>query len=238
MIAITAVLQIITGIVVVFLLYMYYKRSNVPIRGYGKQFELAIIVKQGSIGFVIGACSMGAIWAAILLTDNGTIERNFNLSFSSILLWFICYIVIAIEEEMVFRGFIMGFLRDRGVGELLTILCSSAVFGFAHLGNQGFSLLALFNLAVFGVSFALMYSFSGNLFMSMGMHFSWNFLQAMLGFSVSGYKVPHVVNLVEKEANVLNGGVFGPEAGLFTTIVVAIQILGIFLYYKRKPKSV
>ncbi|MDO5294120.1 MAG: CPBP family intramembrane metalloprotease [bacterium] len=234
MIEITVLLQIVTGICVIFLLYQYYKKSNVPAGGYGTRYKTAKLVGQGSAGFVIGAVSIGLIWAAILLSKSGTIENNAELSFPSILLWFICYIVVAIEEEMVFRGFIMGVVRQSGRTKQEAILLSSLAFGFAHIGNQGFSIMAFANLTIFGISFALMYSITKSLAMCIGMHFSWNFVQAMLGFSVSGYAVPHIVNVNIVGSAFLNGGDFGPEAGIFTTVIAVIQIICLILYNKKK----
>lgn len=69
-----------------------------------------------------------------------------------------------------------------------------------------------------------------------GMHSAWNFAQGNLfGFEVSGLNVS-VGSLFDFNLNgnsLISGGVFGPEAGLASTIILIIGIAFILLLDRK-----
>ncbi|NLY44516.1 MAG: CPBP family intramembrane metalloprotease, partial [Tissierella sp.] len=70
-----------------------------------------------------------------------------------------------------------------------------------------------------------------------GLHAAWNFAQGNIyGFSVSGgsSSTDTLMSFVSKGEDILTGGMFGPEASIFATIVLFIGIVVLIL--KRRFK--
>jgi hypothetical protein len=81
---------------------------------------------------------------------------------------------------------------------------------------------------------AYIYIRSGNIWMCIGYHITWNYFQGyVFGFKVSGTNSQGMLTTVFPKNSILNGGAFGPEGGLFVTIVILLGILFVKLYYKN-----
>ncbi len=233
----TVILQIISGTIIIACLLAEYKKRELPKAGYGDYSQKKRIVKQGLLGMFIGTIAMVFVWLAVILTGNGMIEPGEALSFRSCFLcvvYFIYYIIVAVEEEMIFRGFLMGIAKQNRYSLRKSVIVSALVFAAAHLANNGVCVIAVINLTLFGVVFGLSYGYTNNLAMPIGIHLMWNFVQSILGFCVSGFDMFHIVQIKLPTYNCYNGGKFGPEAGVFTTIIGVILIIGIYFVHKQK----
>lgn len=80
----------------------------------------------------------------------------------------------AVGEELMFRGFIYGSLKDK-MKNMTAILITSAIFGIYHM-----SLIKFFTTFILGAMFAMVVSETGCIFCSMLMHFSNNFVSVLL----------------------------------------------------------
>ena len=97
-------------------------------------------------------------------------------------------------------------------------LVPSVIFGLIHLSNPDVTFLSILNIILVGILFSYMFIRSGNLWMCMGYHFTWNTFQGVIyGMPVSGLTVPGVVKTEFTASNLLNGGMFGIEGGILTT---------------------
>ncbi|HHT54332.1 MAG TPA: CPBP family intramembrane metalloprotease [Clostridiales bacterium] len=117
------------------------------------------------------------------------------------------------------------------------ILASSVMFALAHSLNKGLSLLAFFNLVLYGIFAALYFIRRGSIWGVAAFHSTWNFVQGnFFGIQVSGLKVGSSVLTSEltETGRLVNGGGFGLEGGLAVTLVLAI---GIAVLYFMKPKK-
>jgi hypothetical protein len=78
------------------------------------------------------------------------------------------------------------------------------------------------------------YVLTGNLAIPTGIHISWNFVQGgVFGFAVSGLDFgTSLVETTEQGPDLVTGGAFGPEAGLFG---VGAMVLGmvVIAWYVR-----
>ncbi|MDO4321041.1 MAG: ABC transporter permease subunit/CPBP intramembrane protease [Lachnospiraceae bacterium] len=72
----------------------------------------------------------------------------------------------AVGEEILFRGFLFGTLRERLGRPVLAIVISGLVFGAFHM-----SLVKLIPTFLLGVLFACIVSETGSIYMTMGLHF-------------------------------------------------------------------
>ncbi len=139
-------------------------------------------------------------------------------------------------EELVMRGWLMPVIAVRK-SPFWGVLISSSVFAVLHLLNPNISILAVVNLVVAGLLFALVALWEGGLWGACGLHAAWNWTQgSLLGFSVSGFQFsgPALFHLGAQGSSLLSGGAFGPEGSLFTTLVNGAACVVLILLIRRK----
>jgi uncharacterized protein len=100
-------------------------------------------------------------------------------------------LVVAVQEEIIFRGFLMPqvYLRikkDKYIVRMgLSVVISQGLFAVWHIPIRIFSgmspvstIISIFTVFLLGIIFALIYIRTGNIFIAMGMHGLWNAVQA------------------------------------------------------------
>lgn len=185
------------------------------------------------IGLVIGIVSISVVFAAMVLAGQAQVESWTPRFTTSQLVYVFIYISVGFAEEIYTRGFVMSALRQTK-SKLVVVIVSSVLFALMHSANPGIGLLPYINLALFGVFTAYIYIRSGNIWMCIGYHITWNYFQGyVFGFKVSGTNSQGMLTTVFPKDTILNGGAFGPEGGLFVTIVILLGILFVKLYYKN-----
>jgi membrane protease YdiL (CAAX protease family) len=112
----------------------------------------------------------------------------------------------------------------------LAILLSALAFGCIHLSNPGASLLSVLGNSLGGVMYGVAFLCGGSLWLAIGLHFAWNFVQGpLLGFPVSGMAAGGLQQVHDVGPAWLSGGAYGPEAGLagiaFRFVIVALVLL-------------
>ena len=116
------------------------------------------------------------------------------------------------------------------------LFISSVLFGLLHLFNPNVNIVAILNIILVGYLFGLYVIKTNDLWGACGMHSAWNFAQGNLfGFEVSGLNVS-VGSLFDFNLNgnsLISGGVFGPEAGLASTIILIMGIAFILLLDRK-----
>jgi membrane protease YdiL (CAAX protease family) len=135
-------------------------------------------------------------------------------------LWF--YIsVAAADEELIFRGYPFQRLTE-ALGPVVAVALFSAAFGLVHLRNAGHTWLSTFNTMLVGVPLAVAYLRTRALWLPVGMHLAWNYVQGCgLGLPVSGIQMPFSFLRAEVTGSeLLTGGSYGPEGGLLATAVI------------------
>jgi membrane protease YdiL (CAAX protease family) len=139
-------------------------------------------------------------------------------------------IVVGFNEELAFRGYIMQRL-GRAWGLPLAVIGSSILFGLAHILNPDASLLGIVSVSLSGLLYALAYLVTGSLWLSMGLHMSWNLVQMhILGFAGSGHVGSSIWHSVAQGPELVTGGAFGPEGGI---VVIGISLVAISLLLYR-----
>ncbi len=146
------------------------------------------------------------------------------------------------SEETFMRGWLMGTVSSRH-GIIWAVVINSIVFGALHLGNIKMSpelLSGAGNVALFGVFISLYACKERSIWGVCGWHAAWNWLLGIgFGLEVSGLNMkvaPLVVDLKDAPNQPwwLTGAAWGPEASIFTTIVLLIGIA--FLIWKGALK--
>jgi membrane protease YdiL (CAAX protease family) len=123
-------------------------------------------------------------------------------------------------------------------GWFLGLVVSSVLFGLAHATNPSVSGLALLNIGLAGVAFALAYAVTGSLWLAIAYHFMWNFSQGpLLGLPVSGMTFETLTTATLTGPELWTGGAFGPEGGLAASLVLLVSIGGLWLYKQGKGQG-
>ncbi|HJS28020.1 MAG TPA: type II CAAX endopeptidase family protein [Anaerolineales bacterium] len=194
-------------------------------------------------GFLIAGLMIGLMFLIELL-GGWLVVRD--LAFSHTPVWmillqmlamFLGFVLVGWSEELLFRGYWLQNLSE-GLGLGLGILISSVLFSLAHLGNPGFSAGALAGLFLAGLFFAYSLLRSGNLWLPIGLHIGWNFFEGpIFGFQVSGLEAFRLVEHSVQGPDLVVGGAFGPEAGLVLLPGLAIGVLLIHIYTRRRETA-
>ena len=152
---------------------------------------------------------------------------------------FIIFIFQGLFEEILFRGYLMPMF-SKVIGIKFTIIILSFLFTCIHLINPNLDIIGLANVFLAGVTFSLIYYYTGNLWIVGAMHTLWNFILGFIvGSQISGIVTYHSVffSIPVENKDLISGGVFGFEASIVTTIVeLAISLFVIYLIKKEKNK--
>jgi membrane protease YdiL (CAAX protease family) len=144
----------------------------------------------------------------------------------------VAFLVVGFYEELMFRGYVLQRLTDRA-GRIASIVVSSVIFAVFHGANPQADLFGIFNTALIGAVLCALYFRTGSLWMPIGFHAAWNFsLGYLYSLPVSGVPLYGILKVVEVDPDSrLTGGSYGPEAGLLSTIVIAVW--GAWLIWRR-----
>jgi membrane protease YdiL (CAAX protease family) len=142
--------------------------------------------------------------------------------------------MVGIAEEVLGRGYMMSVLRQTKSMPII-VSVSGAIFSLIHMGNSGFDMIPFINIVLVGMLFAYMYLKSGNIWMPIGYHITWNYFQGnVYGFLVSGLETQGIITTELSKYNIINGGDFGPEGGLVVTATILMGFIFVKGYYQKK----
>jgi len=153
--------------------------------------------------------------------------------------WSVAFVLVGLAEEFSFRGYLQ-FTLTTGMGFWPSAILLSLLFGLAHASNPGESRLGLASVVLFGLLFCLFLRRTGNLWWAVGFHAGWDWGQTFFyGVPDSGLAAYHnLFNSTFHGPTWLTGGSVGPEASIFTPIVLAlVAILFSRVYRQRKYQA-
>ena len=189
-------------------------------RGFGVQYVVGavcgVLMISGVFGLLCctGLCRPGSFG----LPEGTTLTFIFSL-----LMWF----PQGAAEEVMFRGYMIPKLQGL-VGKPMAIIISSILFSIFHTMNAGFNFVALLNIFLFAILFALIYEMTGSIAFTCAAHTMWNMFQGSIyGLSVSGNATLSLLN------SDYTGAEFGPEGTLEATAVIVVCLV-IALLLRRK----
>ena len=202
-------------------------------------------------GLTLGAFMMTGVFlsmrAAGWLTISKTATTNLELPFSlAFFLKVFTYTIIAINEELTFRGYQLKNLAEGFTSTIiytqsaiiLAFVFSSAVFGLAHGTSPNSTIVSTLNIILAGLVIGLPYLLTGELGLSIGLHLTWNLFQGTVyGFSVSGNSpTTHLFSIQQNGPNLWTGGAFGPEGGLIVLVwtIVGCGLILLWIKWVRK----
>jgi len=192
--------------------------------------------KQRWFAKLIGGWGLGTflvllIFATFAATGMLTIESSSWLSLG-FMASTVSWIIIAFNEELAFRGYIMQRL-DQAWGTPAAVVISSTLFAGVHMLNPNAHLLGIFNLFLGGLLMACAFLVTRSLWVPIGLHMAWNLIEInVLGFPGSGFTDPAILRSITHGPELVTGGAFGPEGGLVATGSMLIGI-GMLLLWRR-----
>jgi uncharacterized protein len=150
--------------------------------------------------------------------------------------WGACFVVVALYEEFMFRGYLQ-FALTQPAGFWPAALLLSIAFGYVHRGNPGESKLGVAGVMLVGLFWCFTLRRTGNLWFAVGMHASFDFGETFL-YSVpdSGMVFPgHLSNATLAGPGWLTGGSAGPEASLCDFVILLVFF---FVFHRLYPNRV
>jgi CAAX protease family protein len=192
-------------------------------------------IKNFVIGSLLGTASL------LLAAAFATMARGIHFSLDpagarpitqTLTVSLVVFVFAAAAEEMLFRGYPLQTLTRARLA-WLGVFLTSVPFAAVHLRNPnvvpGFTFI---NTALAGIWLAVAYLRTRSLWLPLGLHWSWNWVQAsLLGLPVSGIERISPAPLL-KAMNLgpdwLTGGAYGIEGGAACTVALLISTLVIW----------
>ena len=101
------------------------------------------------------------------------------VNYNNIVLMLVTSLLVAVYEEIIFRGIGLGSFLSSGISPLRAILLSSVVFSLFHIGyvaSIGLDIILLFmNTFMMGFILGTIYYKTKNILLIIGIHFLWDF---------------------------------------------------------------
>jgi uncharacterized protein len=207
-----------------------YAQFGLPARfAFGKNFW---------VGALAGFVSASTALLGIMLMHGFRIT-GLNLHGASLLTstaaWSVAFIVVGLAEEFTFRGYLQ-YQLTAFMGFWPSAFVLSLLFAVAHTSNKGETRLGLLSVMLFGLLFCLILRRTGNLWLAVGLHAGWDWGQTFFyGVPDSGLAAAHnLFNSVLAGPAWLTGGSVGPEASVFTLIILVVAATLISRFYPVK----
>ena len=108
------------------------------------------------------------------------------------------------------------------------LIVSALFFGFGHLSNDNATWWSSLAIAIeAGLLLAAAYKWSGTLWVPIGIHWAWNYVQGnVFGLAVSGINIGDGMLATRVNGpDIITGGAFGPEASIITVVLGALYTL-------------
>lgn len=195
------------------------------------------------VGLIVAVILLGAIMGICCITGCISYEGiRENVHYGYLLAMFGGFIIQSMGEEILSRGFLMLSLLKK-LSIPLAIFISATVFAFPHFFTlfemeSKFVIIGIMNLYLISVIFSLLVICRSNIWTACGLHGVWNFLlYGVFGLTLSGSdaNTAGVLCFHVNEPNILNGGMYGIESGIITTVMLGGVVILLCKYYiKRK----
>ncbi len=189
------------------------------------------------LGLLIGFAQNGLCVLVAALTGCFTLEfKQFSLVGTIVFLVFI--FIQSSAEEFACRGFAYQRIK-RTYNPTVAIVASSVLFMAAHLANDGLAPVALLNLVLVGVLYALFVRYFDSIWIAMGAHTAWNFTQNIF-FGLPNSGTPSAYAIFAPTGALSSGfaydTAFGVEGSLLCTVVYVVSIAAVLWWGRTHVK--
>lgn len=196
------------------------------------------------IGILLAVFLLAVSVGIIVLTGNIEYHGIFeNIDVLVVLLFIGGFLIQGATEEFLCRGIVLHTLKEK-TSLWTAIVVSTVLFIIPHwsslfAGETIYGVIGIVNLVLISVIFSLLTIRLKSIWAACGLHSFWNaVLYSILGLNLSGNEetVTAIFNMESIGRNIWNGGEYGIEASLITTVVLAIAgiWMGIGLYGEQE----
>ena len=207
-----------------------------PLLAYGFQGKAAVIrfVSGLFYGFLAISAFVGVLARAGLLHLDGRLLHGSAIWLNA-LGWGILFLIVAMFEEALFRGYLQ-FTLTRGIGFWWGALLVNFAFGFSHGTNVGETPVGLVSAGAIGLILCLTLWYTGSLWWALGFHAAWDWGESYVyGTSDSGVLVKDRLFAEHPTGGILwSGGITGPEGSLLILPLLAIITLCVWLWWRKR----
>ena len=217
---------------VVYLAYVRYLEGRAA-----TEFGATGAVRELAVGAILGAAIFSAA-IAVLFAAGGYRVAGMN-PWTFALAPLLAAARAAYVEELIVRGILFRNLEDM-LGSWLALAITAALFGLAHLANPNATLTGAVAIALeAGVLLGAAYMATHRLWLAIGIHFAWNFVQGgIFGVAVSGVASNGVLRGELHGPALLTGGAFGVEGSLVAVVVCLAAAAPLLAVARRRGNVV
>ena len=211
------ILTIATSAIVLMFYALFVKLTN---RCWPTDLKLRKLVPHTLLGLLVGLVFMILVVSTIVATGCATVDwKGFSgqQQFSVLMM----FLAVAVGEEMICRGVIFRWIDERW-NTWAALLVSAVFFGWTHISNDNATWWSSLAIAIeAGLLLAAAYKWSGTLWVPIGIHWAWNYVQGnVFGLAVSGINIGDGMLATSVNGpDIITGGAFGPEASIVAVIL-------------------
>jgi CAAX amino terminal protease family. len=222
----------------VFLLYAFKKylerfaKETVRLSLFGNAHKIFV-------GFIISTLFISVTIVCLFINKQYHV-LSVNFSLESQFAWLSFCLLIAVIEEIIFRGIIFRQVSDCW-NIKIGLIASALVFGILHIFNKDATLWSSLAIAINGGwLYAIAYAYHQTIWVPIGMHWAWNYLEGgIFGYEISGITqagIPLITAKITGPA-LLTGGNYGLVSSIITIATgIGISMIYTILYIKKKTK--
>ena len=206
------------------ILFKIYERRKIS------EFAFRPAGRENIMGFLLGGLLVGSIILILLISGSisFTVLNPVTIIFKPLIL----FILLALMEEIIFRGIIYR-ITEQSLGTWIALIISAILFGIVHITNDHADFPGILSAASGGIMLGVMYTIKGRLWLPLSIHVGWNFFQYFFGLPVSGVvDFQYFMNASREGPAWFVGGGFGIENS-FITIFLILGLSGFLLYRVR-----
>lgn len=200
------------------------KLEHRKFRDYGLPLRLAM-GKNFWFGSAVGFLTISGTLLAMFLLHGFRVDGlalHGTAILSSLAAWGLAFLLSALVEEFLFRGYIQYTLAS-GVGFWPAAFVMSGLFGLGHAFNSNETAVGSVSVVMFGLLLCLVLWRTGNLWCAVGFHLGYDWGQMFYGVPDSGIVPYHnLFSSVLSGPHWLSGGTVGPEASILTPIALLV----------------
>ena len=156
-------------------------------KNWAQDIPLRRLAQDTAKGFGIGLGFFVIVVLAMMLLGLYHIDSIGTDKPLDVLSAFFMFLLVGTGEEIMFRGVLFRWIDEKW-GFVAALIVSSLLFGFMHYFGPVATLWSSLAIAVeAGLLLGAAYKYAGTLWLPIGIHWAWNFMQGnVFGFEVSG----------------------------------------------------
>ena len=191
------------------------------------------------MGLAFGAVYMALVVGILWLCGCCTLQQQ-SWDGAAQIKAFLMFLGVAVGEEILFRGVLFKWI-DKRWGLWIAMVVSGFIFGFVHLTNDNATIWSSVAISIeAGLLFGAVYKWCGSLWLPIGIHWSWNYVQGnIFGFAVSGTDAGSSwLHVVTDGPDIITGGAFGAEASIISVLLgLGLTVLFVWAYLKKNHQE-